>query len=65
MYVDPSLIYVIAPVRAVAEAVYSRGTKLVSGKVYVSMALWSVTVGGLVFLSGDWKAELRNYRNIL
>ena len=65
LYVDPCLIYVIGTVRAVAEIVESRGTRVVSAKVFKSLAIWLLVMATLVMLSGDWQADLRNYRNIL
>jgi hypothetical protein len=65
IYLDPCLIYVIGPVRAVAEVVESRGERVFSAKVLKSLAIWLLVMGGLVVLSGDWQADLRNYRNIL
>ena len=65
IYLDPCLIYVIGPVRSVAEVVESRGKRVFSAKVLKSLAIWLLVMGGLVILSGDWQADLRNYRNIL
>ena len=54
LYVDPCLIYVIGTVRAVAEIVESRGMRVVSAKVFKSLAIWLLVMGGLMMLSGDW-----------
>jgi hypothetical protein len=65
IYLDPCLIYVIGPVRVVAEVVESRGKRVFSAKLFTSLAIWLLVIGGLVMLSGDWLADLRNYRNII
>ena len=65
LYLDPCLIYVIGPVRVVSEVVESRGIKVFSAKVFKSMTIWLLVMAGLLVLSGDWQADVRNYRNIL
>ena len=53
------------PVVLVGEVVRTGGKTMVSWRVMKIMAKWAVIVGSMVVMSGDWRAEIRNYRNIM
>jgi hypothetical protein len=67
LYLDPSLIYMIVPVRLIASFLTdSTKGSLIGPAVIKSIMTWVLVVASFIFLlSGDWRSELRNYRNIL
>jgi hypothetical protein len=63
IYVDPSLIYMMVPVRMVAEKLESKGS-MVSIKSVKSLMTWGIVMAALLSIV-DWQADIRNYLNIL
>lgn len=53
LYIDPSLVYVVVPVRVVENLIKNRS--LIGGPVFKSLAVWgSVFATILITASGDW-----------
>jgi GPI transamidase subunit PIG-U len=64
LYVDPSLIYVLIPLRLIANLVDNRHY-LLTLKVIFSFLIWGLVFFSIIlFAAQDWKADFRNYLNI-
>ena len=61
-YVDPSLAYMIVPVRLIAELVESK-SYIISIKTLKSFLTWGIVMAGLLSIV-EWQADIRNYINI-
>jgi hypothetical protein len=64
LYIDPALIYIIAPVRMVVELIQSK--RVISISLVQSIVTW-VSISGIILFvfSGDYQSDIRNYLNIL
>ena len=62
LYVDPSLAYMIVPVRLIAELVESK-SYIISIKTLKSFFTWGIIMAGLLSIV-EWQADIRNYINI-
>lgn len=63
LYVDPSLLYVLVPVRLISELIQTKSS-LLTLNVVKSFLLWALIFAALLSLV-EWRADLRNYLNIL
>ena len=63
IYGDPNMLYVLIPLRVI-HSTLSSGRAL-SLETFKSFLTWGIILAGLIFASGDWQAELRNYQNIV
>lgn len=63
IYVDPSLIYVLVPVRLISQLIDNK-KYLIGLNVLKSFLIWGFVMVALLSLV-EWKADLRNYINIL
>lgn len=63
LYVDPSLVYVFVPVRLISNLIDYKKS-LISLNVVKSFLIWMSVISALIFII-EWKADIRNYLNIL
>lgn len=63
LYVDPSLIYVLIPVRLISNLIDNKKS-LIGLNVIKSFLIWASVMIALLSLV-EWKADIRNYINIL
>lgn len=63
LYVDPSLIYVLVPVRLISNLIDHK-SYLIGVNVIKSFLIWAIVLIGILSIV-EWKADIRNYVNIL
>lgn len=64
LYIDPTLIYTMIPLRIIWSKLQANENGFLIG-MGKSLVIWLSVFFTMVYCSGDWESDIRNYINIL